>query len=134
MTAAHLEAMDCRDVEDLVSVAVSLFNSIKQSVARWHTRGEALSTEQEIAEGRRYYHLYETAASLFQVVTGLVERITACGFVVEGATELTAADRELRGILSVPFDRMVKSVAQLRAGQSRPLGEVMGELRDRHHA
>jgi hypothetical protein len=134
LQAEHKQAIDCRGIEDLISVGVSLFALIKRSAARWQGRAAGFSFDEQIAEAKQYEVLFKLMSKVFDRVNDLALAKEQQGYEIDGLAELKRDRREAAALATISLERLAVSVEQLRLKQSRPLGEVMSGLRDRHHA
>jgi hypothetical protein len=123
-----------RAMEELSDVGVALFNALQRVVDRWQDRARHGAEAMDPADARELESLYRRLAGVFDRAAPVIDALERSGQRVAGADSFRQARRELLGLTSLSVDRVLSAERQVQRGESRLIGEVMRELRDRHLA
>jgi hypothetical protein len=117
------------DLEAVVSLGMSLYHFVKQldrRVAEAVGAGEYELSEIDARRVAGWYTDWLTPCDSLLTAIGNAE---SAGHSIAGSEEFRGACRDVRGILSLPVDRIVTATQHLDGGASRPMGEIRNELR-----
>jgi len=124
----HEEAMICLDVEDLISLGLTVLASLR----RWT---EVLARNLEYGQTEFSWEESGSLAELFRQWLGhsttlakLIEDCESLAYDIAGADNFRRECREV-SLMSLDVDKVRRSIDSLRAGQGTPSGQAMDELR-----
>ena len=130
----HREAMTCRDVEDIVRFLRIFEQTMLQQMAEEQAAADAGKRGYSHDDVLAWEARFKTLLPLFDAANAAVAQIERTGFQVEGKAELRQAELDLRGMLSVPADRLRQAAENVRQRRGRSLAEVRDALQRRLHA
>ena len=130
----HREAMTCRDVEDIVRFLRIFEQTMLQQMAEEQAAADAGKRGYSHDDVLAWEARLKTLLPLFDAANAAVAQIERTGFQVEGKAELRQAELDLRGMLSVPADRLRQAAENVRQRRGRSLAEVRDALQRRLHA
>lgn len=130
----HREAMTARDVEDLLRF-LRIFH---------YTMVDQMAEEQAAAKGgRRSYtdadalaweSRFKELLPAFDAANDAIARLARDGYTIDDVSEFRQAELDLRGMLSVPIERLQQAAESVRQGRGRSFAEVRDALQRRLHA
>jgi hypothetical protein len=124
----HGEAMRCCDVEDFMQVVRLIYRTSMQMIAERQQQAAAKYRPYTITEAREWETQFHAMLRAIETINPLIDHFQQQGFSLAGLTEFREAEHDLRGMLSISVDQIPQAKEDLRAGRSRPLSEVRGEL------
>ena len=130
----HREAMTCRDVEDIVRFLRIFEQTMLQQMAEEQAAADAGKRGYSHDDVLAWEARFKTLLPLFDAANAAVAQMERTGFQVEGKAELRQAELDLRGMLSVPADRLRQAAENVRQRRGRSLAEVRDALQRRLHA
>lgn len=123
----HETAMQCRDLEELIGIGLSLFNSLKErahAVQDGIVRG-AIQYSPEISEA--FVEGYQDWLQPCAAVESAIQRFESRNYQVDKAEEFRLAVREI-SLHEFDIGSVSKAEREIREGRGKPLAEAIGEL------
>jgi hypothetical protein len=114
------------DLEQWVALGLFLYERVMDIDRRWSTDPQRIPA----AEVQALYRRWHAASEHF---LPLIRRLEAAGETLCAAEEFRKAMAFASIQASWDLERIVKSVRQVEQGRTRPMAEVMDELRRRVH-
>lgn len=127
LTIAHGRALVARDVEALMRLVVDLSEAMNAFVERMQEEaGQGKGFDE--SEARSLFDLYVRVERIAMRAAEFGRRIESWGIPIEGKEKFRESWRRLKAITCFSADRVAESLAQIRSGQSKPLGEFADEI------
>lgn len=126
----HREAMNCRDLEDMIAVLLTTLQQLRRRTQEWapHVEEDGVERAREnAAEDAAFYAAWRDVAS---IVLRTVEACEETGYEVDGADELRKQSRDV-SLMSLDPVQAEASIAAIERGEGVPAEEAMDVLRDR---
>ena len=117
-----------RLADDLIDVGLRLYESVKESVRRWHADISSGVMAYDDREADQFMSLYRTLDRAFDRIAALVDEIIANGGMVEAGERFDRERLYLKATLAITPDKVQRAAAQVSAGQVKPAAEVRREL------
>lgn len=127
----HQEAMECRDVEEHIAKGVVAYHRIHEADAAWSKAVKLGAIDFDEADATFIGELYRNWMSVADRAIAQVERFEAMGYDVSGAVEFREARQRVLCALSIPLDRVIRSLNRKNVGPRRTLGELRDGLQGR---
>ena len=124
-------AVRCREVGDLLSVAVALYERTGEGVRAWQASVAEWESTAWIEQARVFETRYRKLQQVFAGIARVLGDAQAQGCSPEGAERFRQAKLDLDLLCQLSVDRMLKSDESLRQGRGRTMAEVRDELRRR---
>lgn len=123
----HLRAMDCLDLEAILSFGLHLYRVILDLNERWAQDAESRKMPRDLEAVQRFHAWYTAWLKPCRAILLDIEQLEADGFKVSGAEAFRAACIDVRATLSIPWDREResgpgKTTQDVRDGLRRRLG------------
>jgi hypothetical protein len=130
----HRDAMSARDVEDLLRFLrifhYTMLDQMTEEQAAATAGKRAYTPDDALAWEARFKELL----TAFEAADGAIARAEGAGFTIDGVAAFREAHLDLRGMLSVPIERLQQAAESVRQGRGRSLAEVRDGIRRRLHA
>jgi len=121
----------CREVDDLLSVAVALYERTKDGVRRWQASVADWDSAAWVDQARSFEARYRKLQEAFARIARVLADSEAEGCVPEGTEKFRHAKLDLDLLCQLSVDRMLNADESLRQGRGRTMAEVRDELRRR---
>jgi hypothetical protein len=121
----------CREVDDLLSVAVALYERTRDGVRRWQASITDWDSTTWVDQARSFEARYRKLQEAFTRIALVLADSQAQGCLPEGMETFRRAKLDLDLLCQLSVDRMLKSDESLRQGRGRTMAEVRDELRRR---
>jgi hypothetical protein len=123
----------CRELDDLLAVAVALHERTKESVQAWQTSITDWEAAGWIEQARSFEARYRKLHDAFDRIARALADSQAQGCRPETADRFRRAKLDLDLLCQLSVDRMLRSDDSLRQGRGRTMAEVRDELRRRRN-
>jgi exonuclease VII large subunit len=120
-----------REYEDLLAMAVALYERIRTGVQQWQASVKDWESPAWLDQARQFEARYRRLQETFANIAAALADLEAAGGRPEGALEFRAAKLDLDLLCQLSVDRMLKADESLRQGRGRSMAEVRDELRRR---
>lgn len=120
-----------RDVDDLLSVAVALYEHTTAGVRKWQASAADWESAAWVEQARVFEARYRRLRDAFAGIARLLADSQLVGFNPEAAEQFRRAKLDLDVLCELSVDRMLKTDAQFQQGHGRTMAEVRDELRRR---
>ena len=121
----------CRETEDLLAVAVALFEHLKAGVRTWQASVKDWESDAWQDDARRLEGRYRKLQATFTRIDAALTRRESEGCLPPNANRFREAKLDLDLLCELSVDRMLKADESQHAGRGRPMAEVRDELRRR---
>ena len=116
--------MTARDVEDLLRFLrifhYTMLDQMTEEQAAATAGKRAYTPEDALAWEARFKELL----TAFDAANGAIVRAEGSGYRLDGVAAFRETELDLRGMLSVPVERLQQAAASVRQGRGRSLAEV----------
>jgi hypothetical protein len=119
------------DLEDLLAVAVAIFDHLGAGVQRWQASVKDWKSDAWLDEARQFETRYRKLHQAFGHIAQLLAHWESIGTRVEGADAFRKTKLELDLLCQFSVDRLLKADESIHHGRGRPMAEVRDELRRR---
>ena len=119
------------EVEDLLAVAVGVYERLQAAVRRWQESVTEWESDSWIEQARRHEARYRRLRETYDRIAQLLADWEAGGGRAEGAAAFRAAKLDLDLLCQLSVERMMKADESLGQGRGRSMAEVRDELRRR---
>jgi hypothetical protein len=127
LTIAHGRALLARDVEALMRLVVDLLGALNACVERMQEEA-AQGNGFDESEARAIFDFYVRVERIAMRAAEFGRKVESWGIAIEGKEKFRESWRRLKAITCFSPDRVAESLAQIRRGQSKPLGEFADEI------
>jgi len=121
----------CRELDDLLSVAVALYDRTREGVRRWQTSVVDWESTGWVEQARSFEARYRKLQEAFARIARVLADSEAEGCVPEGTEKFRQAKLDLDLLCQLSVDRMLKADEMFPQGRGRTMAEVRNELRRR---
>jgi hypothetical protein len=121
----------CREVDDLLSVALALYERTREGVRRWQASVVDWESPAWIEQARLFESRYRRLQETFTGIARVLSDSQADGCLPDGTEKFKQAKLDLDLLCQLSVDRMLKADESLRQGRGRTMAEVRDELRRR---
>jgi len=116
------------DVEALMEQVVDILCHLNAHVERWQSAIAGGPVTYDEATARALHELYGRLEATALKTAQLGRRVEGWGLELRGKVAFLAAWRELKAIASFSLERFADSLAQIRRGDAKTLGDFADEL------
>lgn len=120
--ADHEEAMECRDLEDLIRRGLGLFHVVRLADESWSRKVQSGAAKFNPKFARDINSAYKWWLEPCDEVLAEIQRVER-SFPVEGAGEFLRCYRLAKNLASIDADELVESMAQIERGEAEELTE-----------
>jgi hypothetical protein len=117
------------DLADWVQLGLAHLQMIRDQELRWAADTSGGDTDRDAARRHEIAALYERWTRSCEPLLQQIRQLQQAGERIEGGTELSLAYQEIRGVLSIPPDRVIGALKHLDQGRFRTTAEIRDELR-----
>jgi hypothetical protein len=121
----------CREVDDLLSVAVALYERTREGVRTWQESVSDWEATGWVEQARSFEARYRKLQEAFARISRVLGESEAGGCLPETTERFRRAKVDLDLLCQLSVDRMLKSDESFRQGRGRTMAEVRDELRRR---
>ena len=125
-------------LENLMDLGIKLFDAAKTGIQRWKNRLDAGERPYLLEDAKAYQHVLIELDQAFKQIEEHI-RLAVEGKItskdgLQGMRDFESARHELWEMTCFSVERVMEAMQHVAEGKTRPLSEVMDELRARHHA
>jgi hypothetical protein len=125
----HVEAMHCRNIEEIVRTGLSALADMRRLNEEWAKDIETGTSEFSWEEAQEFAECYRRWLGFREPLLRMIDACEAKDFSVEGADDFRVACREV-ALMCLDVERVRESIAALDAGRGIPFDQAMYALRN----
>ena len=130
----HEQAMEYWDLQDVLRMSLSLFDSIRARDQRWSDEVRGGRRPYIQTEAEEFHYFYSAWLAPAKEILENMRRCERNGFALEAAQRFREAVTHARLAASESVQQTIDSIRDLEQGRGVPLAEVRDELRSRRLA
>jgi hypothetical protein len=127
--AAHVEAMQCREIEDAIHLGLMILANIRRHNERWAKDIESSRISFTWEDAESFANLFRWWRERSELLLGAMKVCEASGFAVEGSADFRKACLDV-DLMSLDMNRVRASVESLNEGPGTSLTQAMHGLRN----
>ncbi len=127
--AAHVEAMQCREIEDAIHLGLMILDNIRRHNAQWAKDIESSQVAFKWNEAEHFATLYRWWRERSESLLAGLKVFEINGFAVHGSVDFRKACLEV-DMMSLDMERVRASVESLNKGRGTSLTQAMNGLRN----
>lgn len=127
--AMHVEAMQCREIEDAIHLGLMILANTRRHYERWAKDIESSQIAFTWDDAENFAKLFRWWRERSGLLLGTLKVCEVNGFTVDGSADFRAACRDV-DLMSLDTDRVRASVESLNQGLGTSLTQAMNGLRN----
>ena len=120
---------DRGDLVDWIQLGLTHLQMIRSQEQRWAADTSDENADRDAERRREIAALYERWTRSCEPLLQQIGLLQQASEQIEGGTELSQAYQEIRGVLSIPPDRVISALRHLDQAHFRTTAEIRNELR-----
>ena len=126
---AHVEAMQCREIEDAIHLGLMILANIRRHNERWAKDIESSRLAFAWNDAESFAKLFRWWRDRSELLLGAIEVCEVNGFAVHGSVDFRQACLDV-DLMSLDTDRVRASVESLNQGAGTSFAQAMNGLRN----
>jgi len=120
-----------RDVEELTTMSLALYDGMRRSVRRWQESVMDWDSSAWLPQARQFEARYRKLHEIVGRIAPLLDATESRGIRLDNADAFRASKLDLDLLCQLSVDRMLRADEDFRQQRGRPMAEVRDELRGR---